>query len=1010
MKKFIYLIIFTLLTYGVYAQELTIKGTVTSADDGMPLPGVTVVQQGTTNGTTTNIDGEYQLNVPGNTILLFSFIGMKMQEISVDGRTEINVVLETETTGLDEVVVIGYGTQKKEDVTGAVSMVNAEMIENIKPVKVEQALQGTMAGVNVTTQSGSPGAGLDIRIRGISTNGDASPVVIIDGYQGDLNTINPNDIETITVLKDAQAAIYGTVGANGIILVTTKTGKRNTKTRVSVNSSIGIQETNRKLPVLNATEYAVLLNESYAASGEELPFPNITGLGRGTNWQNEIFETAPIYSNDVSVYGGSENMVYSLSASDLNQEGIIGADKTGFHRNTAKLSLGADLSNWIKFKSSLMFSNVDRQTINEFGLASVLFNALNMPSTYPVYDSNGDYFLAPTDLGIEIINPLAQIDNTYNEYNLKKFNGNFSLDFQLAEQLKATTRIGFNTANSRSKTFAQAIDYGGKVFDVTRSTVTQDALSFNDYTFDAFLTYSDTYDEAHNITVTLGTTVFKTWGDNLNGTGYDVPNNSWDFADIGLTNGIPDVKAVGSYTYDQRRLSYFGRLQYDYEGKYLLSAMLRRDASTKFGPANSAAYFPSATLGWNLTKESFLQDNEKVDMIKLRLSYGILGSDKIADYQYISQLGGEATYVLDDKIVNGRAVGASPNPAIKWEESEQFDVGADFKFFNNRLDIVTDYFIKTTNNLLIGNIPVSGILGIAAPGAAGPTVNAGTVRNSGFEFAIGTRGSLAKDLNYEVNYNFTTLNNEVLEVNNGSGFVEGGSFGVGQPAPARMEVGLPIGYFYGYKTDGIFQSQAEVDAHPSQETLAAEAAPGDLRFVDVNKDGKLDTDDRTNIGNPIPDVTMGLNISLNYKGFDFKAYAYASIGNEMVRNYERVQPNANKLSYNLNRWTGAGTSTTVPRITTAATSNTIFSDFYVEDASFLRLQNLQLGYTIPAALTERIHIGSLRFYTSVSNLFTLTDYMGYDPAASSGAPIGSGFDAGFYPASRTYTFGLNLNF
>jgi hypothetical protein len=330
--------------------------------------------------------------------------------------------------------------------------------------------------------------------------------------------------------------------------------------------------------------------------------------------------------------------------------------------------------------------------------------------------------------------------------------------------------------------------------------------------------------------------------------------------------------------------------------------------------------------------------------------------------------------------------------------------------FNNRLDINADYFIKKTNNLLIGNIPVSGILGVAAPGAAGPTVNAGTVKNSGFEFAIGTRGSIVEGLIYDVNYNLTTLKNEVLEVNNGSGFVEGGGFGVGQPLPARMEVGLPIGYFYGYKTDGLFQSQAEVNAHPSQSDLGAEAAPGDIRYVDLNGDEKLDADDRTNIGNPIPDVTMGLNLSLKYKGFDFIAYAFASIGNDMVRNYERTQPNANKLSYTLDRWTGSGTSNSVPRVTTAATSNNIFSDFYVEDASFLRLQNLQLGYTIPSALTEKIKIGSLRLYTSVSNLFTLTNYTGYDPAASSGAPIGGGFDLGFYPAARTYTFGLNLNF
>lgn len=1010
MKKIIYFFICTLFTIGVYAQEVSLRGVVTSADDGQPLPGVTIFVKGTTKGTITNFDGIYQIEVPSNATLLFSFIGMTSQEILVDSRTEINVVLATETTGLDEVVVIGYGTQKKKDVTGAVSMVDAETIENIKPVKVEQALQGTMAGVNVTTQSGAPGAGLDIRIRGISTNGDASPVAIIDGYQGDLNTLNPSDIESITVLKDAQAAIYGTVGANGIILVTTKSGKKNTPTRVTFDSSVGMQETTRKLPVLNATEYAVIVNESYAVNGQLPPFSNISNLGKGTNWQNELFSTAPIYNNNIGLSGGSENIVYSLSASDLRQEGIIGNDKTGYKRNTAKFNFGADLAPWVKLNSSLIFTNIDRKAINDFGLASVLFNALNMPSTEPVFDSNGNYHLASSNLGIEIINPLAQIANTNNEYNLKKWNGNFGLDFTISEHIKATTRIGFNTANSRSKSFSKIVNYGGKVFDITRSSVFQDALGFNDYTFDAFVTYDNTFNKAHHLSGTIGTTVFKTWGNALNATGFDVPNNSWDFADIGLANGLNTSKATGSWTYDQRRLSYFTRLQYDYKGKYLVSAMLRRDASTKFGPDNSVAYFPSTTLGWIISEEDFMDGMEKIDFIKVRLSYGFLGSDKIGDYQYISQLSGEGTYVFDNTLVNGKAIGALPNPSVKWEQSEQFDIGADFKLLGNKIDINTDYFIKTTNNLLIGNIPVSGILGIAAPGAAGPTVNAGTVRNSGFEFAVGYRGNITKDWNYKANYNFTTLKNEVLEVNNGSGFVEGGSFGVGQPAPARMEVGLPIGYFYGYKTDGIFQSQAEVDAHPSQSALGAEASPGDIRYVDVNNDGVLNSNDRTNIGDAIPLATMGLNLTMDFKGFDFVAYLYASIGNDMVRNYERTQPNVNRLSYTLDRWTGSGTSNTVPRVTTAATANNIFSDFYVEDASFMRLQNIQLGYTLSSDVTEKLHLQKLRFYLSVNNLYTFTNYMGFDPSASSGAPIGGGFDSGFYPAARTYTFGLNLNF
>jgi hypothetical protein len=364
--------------------------------------------------------------------------------------------------------------------------------------------------------------------------------------------------------------------------------------------------------------------------------------------------------------------------------------------------------------------------------------------------------------------------------------------------------------------------------------------------------------------------------------------------------------------------------------------------------------------------------------------------------------------VFDGELVSGTAIGPLANPNIKWEESEQFDVGIDFKILNNRLDINADYFIKNTNDLLIPAVPVSGIFGTSAPGAESPTVNAGTVQNKGFEFAIGYRGTVLNDLNYRINFNITTLENEVLDVNNGTGFYEGGAFSVGQPAPARMEEGQPMGYFYGYKTDGIFQNQAEVDAHPSQAALGTEASPGDIRFVDVNEDGVIDSDDRTYIGDPIPNMTLGLNISLNYKGFDFLAYAYASLGNEIVRNYERTQPNVNKLDYNLDRWIWEGSSTEVPRVTNGATTNKVFSDFYVEDGSFLRLQNVQLGYSLPENITQKVKLDKVRLYVGVTNVFTLTNYMGFDPAASTGAPIGGGIDYGFYPAARTYTFGLNL--
>jgi len=1008
-----FLLLFSLFAFG---QEVKVSGVVKDAESGELLIGVNVIlidEGEMPTGTITDIDGYYELpNIPVGSELQFSYIGYQTTTRTVEAEGEMNVELLTDAQALEEVVVIGYGTQKKRDVTGAVSIVDSKTIDDLKPVKVEQALQGTTPGVNVTTQSGSPGAGLDIRIRGVATNGQNAPLVIIDGYQGDLNTLNPNDIASITVLKDAQAAVYGTIGANGVILITTKTGRKNTKPSLSYNTYFGTQETTRTLPLLNSTEYALLLNESYAAGGQDLPYPDASGLGVGTDWQNEVFETAPIMSHDLTISGGSDRVTYSISGSHLDQEGIIGREKSGFVRSTARLSLGIDLTDNVKFTANTIYTNIDRNALNESGLGSVLFNSLNVPPTQRVLTNDGEFTLVPNTpgLGIEVINPLAQIANTFNDYNLSKLNGQATLDWSVLPDLTLTGRFGFNTSNSEGRTFNKLISYGGKVFDVQRSSVNQNAINDNNYSFDLYATYDRTFSSDHNLTLTAGSTIFREIGNGLFATGFDVPNNDFEFADISLALGTsPDGgRDVGSYAYDERRLSFFGRAQYDYQGKYLLSAMLRRDASTKFGPENRVGIFPSFTAGWVVSDEPFLSTDGMLDLFKFRVSYGVLGNDQIVNNGYIGTLSGEATYIFDGALVNGTAIGALPNPALQWEEAEKFNAGVDFALLDYKMNITADYFINTRDNLLITNIPVSGITGTAAPGAAAPTVNAGAVRNTGLEFSIGYQQAFDNDLRINLNYNLTTLNNEVLEVDNGTGFIEGGAFGVGQLAPVRMEVGQPIGYFFGYQTDGVFQNQSEVEAHPSQVALGAEAQPGDIRYVDINGDGVIDPDDRTYLGDPIANLTMGFNVNANYKGFDFRAYAFASIGNDIVRNYERALTDVNRLDYYLDRWTGEGTSNEVPRVTTAATSNQVFSDFYVEDGSFLRLQNLQLGYTFPLSFTNNEQ-ATLRVYASVNNLFTLTRYRGFDPGASSGAPLGSGIDFGFYPLPRMIMFGANLN-
>jgi TonB-linked SusC/RagA family outer membrane protein len=1011
MKSKVLLLVLLLFGFEMFSQTFDLNGTVLDGS-GLSVPGVNVKVKSSVQSTVTDFDGSFKLSgLTNKSVIVLSYIGYKTQEILVSGPT-MKITMEEDAKSLDEVVVIGYGSQKKREVTGAVAVVDSKTLEVLKPIKVEQALHGTISGVNVTSQSGAPGAGLDIRIRGIATNGENRPTAIIDGYVGDLSLLNPNDIETITVLKDAQAAIYGTIGANGVILVTTKMGRKNSKPKIVYNTYSGFQESSRKLKTLNATEYALLLNESYANGGRPVPYPNVSGLGEGTNWQNEVFgRGVPLINHDLSISGGSETVTYAVSGSHLGQEGIVGGDKSGFLRNTARIALGADITDKLKIKTNVIYTYFNRKTLNENGLGSVLFNALNVPATISPYQPNGDFTLVSnaSGFGNEIINPLAQIENTFNDYNYKKINGNFGMDYKIFKGFVLSGAIGFNTSNSEGRNFAKQISYGGKVFDVVQSSVTQSTVNDNDYSFDLFGTYTNTAGENHNISGTVGTTIFKQYGNGLSATGYDVPYNSWEFADLDLITTISKVRNNSSYTYDQRRLSYFARAQYDYKGKYLLSAMIRRDASTKFGPGNKVGYFPSVTAGWVVSDEGFFKQSNTFNFLKFRASYGTLGNDQIPNYGYLGILNGEATYVFGD-LTGGRAQGQLPNPNIKWEEARKFDVGADLRLFNDKISLVADYFIDTRKDLLIPNIPVSGINGTGAPGASAPTVNAGTVRNSGFEFAIDYKERLSDSFSMNVGYNVSFIKNEVLEVNNGTGFIERGAFSVGQQAPTRMEVGKAIGYFYGYKTDGIFQNQAEVDAHPSQQALGANAAPGDLRFVDVNGDGVIDSNDRTNIGDQIPAATMGFNIQMNYKNLDFGVYTFASLGNDLIRNYERNLTDVNHLNYVLDRWTGEGTSNSTPRVTTGATANSVFSDYYVEDASYWRIQNVQIGYTINSNITQRAGITKLRLYAGANNLYTFTKYRGFDPGASTGDPIAGGIDYGFYPIPRTYLLGLNLNF
>lgn len=1006
MKHFTFLL-FALMATWLQAQDLQVRGVILDALTEEPLPGVNVIVKGTTRGTAADFDGNFQLDgLSAGEVLVFTYLGYVEQEFVVKASGPITIRLQEDVRALDEVVVIGYGTQTKKELTGAVAVVDAATIEELNPTRIEQALQGQVAGVQITSESGSPGSGSNIRIRGISTNGDNRPLILVDGNViEDLSVINPGDIASINILKDATAGIYGVRAANGVILITTKTGRRNTEMKFSYDAWGGIQETSRQIPVLNATEYGVIVNEAFAAGGSPNPYPNLGALGTGTNWQDEVFRNAPIFNHSFTANGGSEKSTYSMGAAYLTQDGIVGGSKANFNRSTLRVNYNTELLEGLNLVANALYTRTNRKTLPENSLGSVLFNALNNAPAFAVRDANGEFTLAE-GLGNEVINPLAQVANTFNDTRVDRISGKIGGSYTLLEGLTAESNFQFNYAEVASVFFAPTVFYGsGKVFNVDRNFVVESKNLFRDYTWDTFLKYDKNLGEDHRLNATLGMSVFRTSGQFSGSTGFDIPDNSFANASIDNASDVVDnfINTVGKF--DSRLLSYFARLQYNFKDRYLLSGVLRRDGSTAFGPRNKFGYFPSGSLGWIVSEEGFLSDSSWLDFMKLRASYGIVGNDRIAANAFRSVLSGEGAYVFNDELRFGQAVGALSNPEIQWEEQKTLDVGVDLRLFDDHISLTADYFRKRTEDLLVSP-PVSGILGASAPGSGSPVVNAGTVENKGFELAIGYQTAPTAAFSANINYNVTFLQNEVISVNNGVGFIPGGSFGVGQDPPARMEDGKPLGYFYGLETDGVFQSQEEVDAHATQ----ANAAPGDLRFVDQNGDGVIDTDDRTDIGNPIPDATMGLNLSFGYKQWDFTAYAFASIGNEIVRNYERNQPLVNRSVYTLDRWTGPGTSSEDPRVTIGATSNTLFSDYFVEDGSFVRLQNAQLGYTFTDTFNERIGIDQLRFYVSVNNLFTLTRYRGYDPAASSGAPIGAGIDPGFYPVARTYLMGVNFKF
>lgn len=1007
-------------------QSLTVSGTVVAASDGLPLIGATILEKGTGKGTVTDFDGKYSLEVTNaNATLVFSYTGFLAQEIPLNGQTNLNVTLQENVEQLEEVVVIGYGTQKKSVVTGAISSVSAEDIQKAPILRVEQALQGRTSGVQVTSASGQPGDGLTVRIRGAGTTGSADPLYVVDGLPvGGIDYLNPGDIESIEVLKDAaSAAIYGARAANGVVLITTKSGKEG-KLEVSYDGYMGIQNAWRQLSMLNATEYAVIQNEAAAASGLSIPFEDPYALGEGTNWQDQIFnENAPIMNHQVSVSGGNQKSTFASTFSYFTQEGIVGGDKSQYDRYTARINSRHQVSDRFSFGQNLSFSHIDRRTIdanNEFG--GPLMNALNMDPITPLYetdpvrlanydpravtDGEGNVFGISRYATQEVVNPLARLEVTNGRYKLDKIVGNLFGEYELLEGLKVMSSLGIDLAYGIGDGF-RPVYFLNAANISSESRVDKNLDRWFGWIWENTISYQKRFGD-HNLSLLAGTTAQENRYENLGGGKSNTVFT--DFENAYLNTAVNEESAtIGGGAAHSALLSYFGRATYNFQDKYLFTGILRVDGSSRFGVNNRFGVFPSFSAGWVLSREPFLADSPLIDFLKIRASWGQNGNQEIGNYPWASTIATGAGYSFGtgNTFTSGSIPAQVPNQDIEWETSEQTDIGLDVRFLQGRLAVTTDYYIKKTIGLLVA-APIPGIVGNNAP-----TVNGGNVENRGIEFDVSYRNQSGK-FNYSIGANFSYNKNEVTAINNAEGVLIGAGFST-YGTVSRAAIGFPIAYFWGLKTDGLFQSADEVTAYTGGDggLIQPNAKPGDIKFVDLDGNGRIDDGDRTIIGNPTPDWTYGMNFSADYMGFDLSLFIQGAAGHELFNGTRRHDlTSANMPGRFIDRWTGPGTSNDVPRATVSDPNGNFskISDFYIEDGSFLRVKDLQVGYALPTSLLENFRIQRIRLYVAAQNLLTFTGYNGFDPEIGARWALDVGIDRGIYPQARSYRVGANVTF
>ena len=993
-----------------FAQVRTIKGTVTASDTKETLPGASILVKGTTTGTVTDLDGKYSLVIPpGQVTFVVSFVGYVTKEVEVGPQDVVDVSLDPRKEMLDEVVVIGYGTVRKSDLTGSVASVKAGDITKITASNPVQSLQGRVSGVQVTSTSGTPGESPSVRIRGVGTFNNSSPIYVVDGViVNDIAFLNSSDIASMEVLKDASStAIYGSRGANGVIMVTTKGGQvAEGKTIFNFTGEAGIQSVAKKIDLLSGKEFGMIKNEIIPGS-----YNNIDLLPN-TDWQDLIFNIAPIQNYQLSASGASKMMQYYLGVGYFNQKGII--DKSSYEKITLKFNSTYNLTGFLKLGTNISLTPFKQQIA-----PNVTYSAYRAWPTLEPYNPDGNF--ASVDY---VGNPLADLAYSNNFRKGVRSVGNMYLELKALKDFTLKSSFDLDGEYVKATNFTPAFtvyDTNG-VASQQQNNILSDLAKVNSdnltWLWETTLTYNKKI-KKHTIDALAGYTMQKTVSEMFSLTGANIIRNSENFwyitpssmddpaNGVNTVNLLKDEVDVNLY---YSMISYLFRINYTYNSKYILTATFRRDGSSKFSKANRFSNFPSFAAGWNISEEGFMKNFNLISKLKLRASWGKIGNEKINYSDRFS--------LIDDKIVavfgtNSATYPAASfdvlgNPDLKWEVSTQTDVGLEVGAMDDRLTGEFDFYNKVTDNILVQ---------LATPGYYGNgegklvRFNAAKVLNRGFEYSIGWR-SQVNDFKYNISILGSTIHNEVLKVGGNSGVdsvLVGGYLGNGV-AVTRTSAGLPIGAFYGYKTNGVFQTQEEINAYPTYTQVTDPVQPGDLKYVDINHDGVINQLDRTYIGSPIPKFIFGINFGFEFKGLDFSLNIQGQTGNKIFNGKEIVRPDQyNFEAHVLDRWTGPGTSNSEPRPTFGG-NNYQPSDKFIYDGSFIRFRNVVLGYTIPLAKSKKIFMQSVRFYVKVDNLYTVTKFTGYTPEIGSNDLLANGIDSGIYPVTAVYSFGINLNF